>query len=131
MRSFALTRMGWARDYRLRRTSTFGSVSPDLPTPSHDTTMKYLHVLWRHSLVDEPVELLSEIDDVRFEVRRIEIFRDRRKGFASSTESGGDTRLSVEALPSLAEIASDPQFQPHEISKHEFELAWKNRNSMR
>jgi len=93
--------------------------------------MPSLDVLWRHSLVDEPVEILSEIDDARLEVRKIEIFRDRRKGFASGTESGGDTHLSVEALPSLAEIVSDPQFEPHEISKHEFELAWKNRNSVR
>ena len=91
--------------------------------------MKYLRVLWRHTFADEPVELLSEIDEARLEVRKIEIFRDGRRNFASRTESGGDALLSIEALPSLAELASDPQFEAEQITKHEFELAWINLNS--
>ena len=72
------------------------------PSSAVQITLKYLRVLWRHSFADDPVELLSEIDDARLEVRKIEIFRDGRKGFASRTESGRDTYLGVEALPSGA-----------------------------
>jgi hypothetical protein len=88
---------------------------------------RYLRVLWKHSFASEPVELLSELDEARFELRKIEIFRDGQKGYASSTESERGTGLSLEPIPSLADIASDPQFLPEEISREEFELAWENR----
>ena len=90
--------------------------------------MMYLRVQWKHCLEDEPVELLSELDEARFEVRKVEIFRDGRKGYASNTESERGACLSIEPVPGLAEIASDPQFLPEEISKEEFDLAWKNRS---
>ncbi len=90
--------------------------------------MKYIRVKWEHTFDNEPVELISELDEALQEVRKIEVFRDGRKGFASKAESTGGTRLSLESLPSLAEIASDPQFKPAEISKREFEEAWSNRH---
>jgi Domain of unknown function (DUF6881) len=91
--------------------------------------MMYLRVLWQHSFADEPIELLSELNAARLEVRKIEVFRDGRKGYASSTESKRGTRSSVEPVPCLADIASDPQFLPKEISSEQFDLAWKNRHS--
>jgi hypothetical protein len=92
--------------------------------------MMYLRVLWKHSFADEPVELLSELDEARFEVRKVEVFRDGHKGYASNTESERGTELGVEPIPHLAEIASDPQFLPEEISREEFDVAWKNRHSL-
>lgn len=44
---------------------------------------------------------------LRFETRKIEIFRDGSIGFASGTESVAGTRLSDEPLPSITEIAAD------------------------
>ena len=92
--------------------------------------MKYLRVLWKHSLAAEPVELLSEIDEEGFEVRKIEVFRDGQKCYASKIESERGTRLSVEPIPCLADIASDPQFVPEQISRDEFDLAWETRRSL-
>jgi hypothetical protein len=44
--------------------------------------------------------------------------------FASIEKASGITRLSSEALPTLAAISADPQFQPVEITKAEFETVW-------
>jgi len=84
----------------------------------------YLRVEWKHQHPDEPVTLYSELDERRFEVRKLELFRDGRVGFASSTGSSGGTRLGEVPVPPLAEIARDPQFEPHEVTRDEFEAAW-------
>jgi hypothetical protein len=89
--------------------------------------MKYICVKWNHSLSNEPVLLLSEIDDDRIERRKVEIFVDGRIGYASSTESYGGTRLGEVAIPPLSEISNDPEFEPTEISKEDFEIAWESR----
>jgi hypothetical protein len=87
----------------------------------------YIRVNWNHQHTDEPVILLSELDENRLEVRKIEVFRDGRCGFAAAEESRAGTRLGIEPVPSLSEIALDPQFEPFEISKDAFETAWSNR----
>ena|SRR6185295_2255196 len=86
--------------------------------------MRYLRVKWKHSFSDEPVWLYTELDDNRCEVRKVEAYSDGRQDFASESESSGDTRLSLEPIPPLGEIASDPQFEPVEISAGEFERVW-------
>ena len=93
--------------------------------------MKYIKVKWSHSIADEPIFLYSELDEGMWEIRKVEVFPDGRVGFASSTEAtpSTNTRLSIEPLPALDEIASDSQFQPVEISKDEFEAVWSNRRS--
>jgi hypothetical protein len=89
--------------------------------------VQYIRVQWLHSYPDCPVEIYSEINEDRWELRKIEIFSDGRVGFADSTEETESTQLSVEPLPSLDEIAVDPQFVPREISKEMFESVWENR----
>jgi hypothetical protein len=89
--------------------------------------MKYIRVKWIHDLSDEPVWLYSELNDDLWETRKVEIFPDGTVGFASRAESAGTTRLSVEPLPPLGEIASDPQFDPVEIDSQEFEDVWAKR----
>jgi hypothetical protein len=84
----------------------------------------YLVVLWKHSLADEPVELWSELDSRRLEVRKVEVWADGRLGFAGSNREAGGTRLGIEPIPTLSEIAAEPQFEPKEISKTEFEQRW-------
>jgi hypothetical protein len=92
-------------------------------------TMNYIKVKWLQSHPDEPVLLYSELDDERWEHRKIEVFADGRMGFASAQEAttSTGTELSIEPLPSLAEIASDCRFQPAEITKNEFEDVWSKR----
>jgi hypothetical protein len=86
--------------------------------------MKYLRVGWKHQHPDEPVILYSELDDSRFEVRKVEVFRDGRCGYAGPQVGSRGTKLGIVAVPELSEIAKDPQFEPLEITREEFEAAW-------
>ncbi|WP_082678993.1 DUF6881 domain-containing protein [Sphingobium cupriresistens] len=86
----------------------------------------YIRVRWLHSSQDEPVDLWSELNSNREEVRKIEIWHDGRIGYASQDREAGGTQLGVGALPTLAEIASNPEFEPMEISADDFERCWKN-----
>jgi len=89
--------------------------------------MKYIFVKWVHNFDYEPVLLYSELDDSRFETRKVEIFPDGRKGYASETEEFGSTRLGTEPVPPISEIAKDPEFEPKEITRDEFEKIWSDR----
>ncbi len=91
--------------------------------------MRYLLVRWIHSSANEPVELYSEIDDAGWETRKVEVFPDGTIGFAGPTEATVSTELGEKPIPPLEEIAADPQFQPVEISKEEFERIWAKRSS--
>lgn len=93
--------------------------------------MEYIKVKWIHSHPDEPTLLYSELDEERWERRKVEVFPGGLIGFATMTESTPltKTKISLEPLPTLQEIASDPQFQPVEITKAEFEQVWSSRMS--
>ena len=86
--------------------------------------MQYIRVFWRHEHPDEPVELLSELDDARWEIRKVERYRDGSVGWADVDESAGSTRLGLVPVPALAEIALDDEFQVSEITGADFERAW-------
>jgi len=87
--------------------------------------MRYIAVQWHQNCPDDPVEMLSEIDDAGWEQRKVEIFADGRRDYADKSEQKGSTELGLSPIPSLAEIAADPQFTPREISREEFETSWK------
>lgn len=89
--------------------------------------MTYIKVKWNHPNANDPVLLYSELDSKRLEVRKVEVFQDGHCNYASVDESSGSTRLGKEPIPSLAEIASDSQFEPIEIPIIEFEEIWANR----
>jgi hypothetical protein len=61
--------------------------------------MTYLQVSWLHNFEEEPVEMLSELDDERNEIRAIERFRDGSLTFAGPEGASGTTMLSEEPLP--------------------------------
>jgi len=86
--------------------------------------MNYLKVRWIHSHSDEPVLLYSELDESRWEKRKIEVFVDGHVGYASATTSAGSTQLGEEPVPPMVKIADDPQFEPLEITRQEFEDVW-------
>lgn len=44
--------------------------------------MTYIKVFWKHSFLDEPVLMYSELDENRNEIRKIEIYRDGMMGYA-------------------------------------------------
>lgn len=87
--------------------------------------MDYFACRWHHNDGDSPIDLYSEIDDSRWEVRKVECFLDGRMHFADAQEYSGDTRLGEVPLPPLEEIANDPEFSPREIDKAAFEIIWR------
>ena len=87
--------------------------------------MIYIKVKWLHSFSDEPVWLYSELDDQRWEIRKVYIYADGRAEYAGPNGNNGSTKLGIEPVPSFEEIASDPQFLPEEIPTDEFERVWK------
>jgi hypothetical protein len=80
------------------------------PPEGMKEVMEYIKVKWLHSHPDEPVLLYSELDDNRWETRKVEVFADGSIGFASATEdtSSTNTKLSIVPIPTVEEIASDP-----------------------
>ena len=86
--------------------------------------MTYLKVIWKHSFGNEPVFLYSELNKERWELRKVEVFPNGKMGYASPGLSIGGTELSEKPLPSLEEIATDPQFEPVAISAADFDIIW-------
>jgi hypothetical protein len=86
--------------------------------------MRYVRVAWKHVFPDDPILIYSELDDDRWEVRKVEVFRDGALGYASAKGSSRSLGLGLEPYPPLEEIAGDPQFEPVEITRQEFEDIW-------
>jgi hypothetical protein len=93
----------------------------EVPDESANT---YLRVRWKHALVDAPVEMLSELDEERWEVRKVDVYADGHMTYAWGKGASGDTGLRECAVPPIEEIAADPQAEPAEISRDEFEAVW-------
>jgi hypothetical protein len=87
----------------------------------------YLRVKWKHSSSTYPILLYSELDSERWETRKIEVYANGRCGFASASGAAGGAQLGKCPVPTLTEIASDPQFEPVEITRAEFEELWLRR----
>ncbi len=87
--------------------------------------MDYVDVIWQHGNLEDPIRLVSELDDSRYEVRKLEFYLNGQVGFATETESHLDARLGELPVPPLAEINADPQFRGERISSHEFEMLWQ------
>ena len=91
--------------------------------------MHYLKVKWIHKNNSEPVLLISELDDRRFEIRKIEIFSDESYGLASNSLEFGGTVLSPLPIPSDRDISSNPEFIIQHIDGKEFEELWAKLNN--
>ncbi len=85
-------------------------------------TKTYFVCHWTHEFPDEPVDLYTELDTARCELRKVYIFKDGHGEIAGPGVQTGSTFLSPEPCPPLAEIAAD--FKPREISVEEFEAVW-------
>ncbi len=87
----------------------------------------YIKVIWFHQFHDEPVLLYSELDNERFETRKIEFYRDNQVGIAFEEMEFNSSMLGTEKVPDLIEINKNPEFYGVEISKEEFEIIWKDK----
>ncbi len=86
----------------------------------------YLYSKVKQPLSDFPIEFYSELDAMRNEVRKVEVFAGERKSFAKVGFSTGDTRLSIVPVPPMAEILQIKELQSKEISQAEFEAIWNS-----
>ncbi|MBE1532977.1 DUF6881 domain-containing protein [Actinomadura algeriensis] len=84
----------------------------------------YLRVEWFHDFGEEPVDIYSEVGEDGYELRKVEVFRDGRLQYTDGLREAGGTMLSESPVGTVAEIAAQGGFQPHEISEQEFEETW-------
>jgi len=89
-----------------------------------ESNPSFIQVKWHHHLPDEPVEIWSELNGHREEVRKLEVWADGRTGYAVSDTEVGGSRLSETPIPPLDTIAADPQFEVKEVSRFAFETRW-------
>ena len=87
----------------------------------------YIRVRWLDPSPDDPVELWSELDPDRFELRKVEIWADGRVGYAAPKTAVGGATLGFEPVPTLEEMGADPQFAPETISQSEFDELWASK----
>ena len=86
--------------------------------------LRYIRVDWLHDDVNEPISMYSELDDSSWELRKVEVFRDGRMGFADASEALDSTWLGLLPVPAIDEIARSPEFMPSEITRDEFDRVW-------
>lgn len=91
--------------------------------------MTYIKVKWLHTRPNSPTLLYSELDPDFWEMRKVEAYADGRKDFADRESRSGSTKLGIEPLPPLEQIAADPEFEPVIISADEFESVWEEANA--
>jgi hypothetical protein len=70
------------------------------------------------------VQIFSEISEGRYEVRKVEMFRDGRLDWADERRWSPSTMLGEVPVPSLEEINMQQEFTAAVISAAEFEQAW-------
>ena len=95
--------------------------------------MIYIKVRWFHNSnrkyqqwERDPVEIYSELDDERNELRKIEIFRDGKAICISDAGDSNGTGLSIEPIPSLDFINNQREFEATDIKRDDFEDKWRS-----
>ena len=58
--------------------------------------MRYLKAIWHRAGKHDPIVLISELDDERYEVRKVEVFAGGLLGFAGEQASAKGTRLGTD-----------------------------------
>lgn len=87
--------------------------------------MKYILLKWFHNLNNEPYLIYSEIDNQRYEVRKVEVYKDGTIHKHDEQLTDSLTALGDVAFPeNLDEINQDKQFYAEYISREEFESIW-------
>ena len=87
--------------------------------------MVYVKYIWIHEREKYPILFYSQLDSDRFEVRKIELWKNGKIGLASEDFKVGETDLGEIAMPELDEFNLDPEFCAFEISEEEFEIIWR------
>jgi hypothetical protein len=90
--------------------------------------MKYIKIHWIHNFKDDPEFIYSEIDEAGYEVKKIEIFKN--KDYIIYSENINSDRLAG-IYPSLEELTFEEEtesMQAIEIAETEFNEVWSRYN---
>lgn len=87
--------------------------------------MRYIDVYWQHDWPNQPYRLVSEIGDDQYETRKLEFFTTGQVGYAFADTSMHSTQLGEIAIPSLAEINCQQEFQGKTIDVQQFDKLWQ------
>ncbi len=86
--------------------------------------MKYIDVQWLHENSEDPVRLLSELDQDGYETRKLEFFSDGCIGFACASAASLGVELGSAPVPPLGVINASEEFNGVEIAPADFEVIW-------
>ncbi|BDU22229.1 hypothetical protein [Dyella sp. GSA-30] len=86
--------------------------------------MFYIDVIWHHTDPAYPVRLVSELDESRWELRKMEFYSDGRVGLACKEWASRGTDLGIEPVPPIDEINSDGEFTAKLMEPEAFESLW-------
>jgi len=89
--------------------------------------MRYISVKWFQDSPDYPILIVSEIDDERWEHRKLEYYEDGRVGYADADNEVNGSGLGLEPWPELDVIRSDAEFELTMITAEEFDRLWDAR----
>ncbi|MBY0547438.1 MAG: hypothetical protein K2W95_09115 [Candidatus Obscuribacterales bacterium] len=87
--------------------------------------MKYIKVRWIHEFDDEPILYFEELDDSRYERRRIEIYRSGVICPMTARELEALGPVDHMPLPEVSDLNRDEDFEAEEITAAEFETQWQ------
>ena len=87
---------------------------------------RYIKVLWKNSMIDEPIRVFSELDSENWETRKVEIYRDGSQGYADQTRECRSMGLGQIPFPPNEVIAAQPEFEIWDITREEFETEWQS-----
>ncbi len=86
---------------------------------------EYIDVKWIHDNYEVyPCRLVSELDKDRFEIRKLEYFKNGVVQFANDKMQSGDTHLGYVETPLLGVINQDSEFNGKVITQSQFESLW-------
>lgn len=85
---------------------------------------QYIDVIWKHQNLCDPIRLVLELGDDRFELRKLEFFLDGTVDASDGDHETSRTRLGLAAVPSLDEINQDTQFEASAMTRGAFESLW-------
>ncbi|MBB5663480.1 hypothetical protein GGE68_001656 [Rhizobium leguminosarum] len=81
-------------------------------------------MIWKIDAPEEPFEILTEIDELNMEARKVHLYPDGHRERADAQNHDVDTELSCEPFPTVDEINQDPQFVASDMSQEDFEREW-------
>lgn len=85
----------------------------------------YIYSRWKNSPAGSPFEFYSELDSLRYETRKVEVFHGGKLGYASKNKASNNTQLGIIPVPSLLEIMDQHEFDVKPITKEDFEEIWE------